>query len=272
MTAAIEARYLGAVTDEADDDTAAAHAFGTAAPDAPVTRAELERALRGLHVTDLVLRDTLLQLAARVVALTDELARRLDPATPDAPLEPAIDGAIDHTLAQIRAADGQPHVEIDLGPSKYDITPVAPPCDELLAICKARCCTFRFALSTTDLDEGVLRWDYGQPYLIRQRASDGYCVHNDPASHTCSVHAVRPRVCRVYDCREDKRVWTDFERRVLATYTPGAPNAPGPPGEAEFDLLERARRRGIAVWREQATLAESFADAAPRHGPPHPKR
>jgi len=55
----------------ASDD--ADHAYGTAAPDAPATRAELERGLRSLHLSDLDLRDAVLQLAARVVALTDEL-------------------------------------------------------------------------------------------------------------------------------------------------------------------------------------------------------
>jgi len=54
------------------------HAYGTAAPDAPATRAELERAVRNLHMSDLDLRDAMLRLAARVVALTDELTRRLD--------------------------------------------------------------------------------------------------------------------------------------------------------------------------------------------------
>src|SRR5262245_46643293 len=43
----------------------------TGSPDAPVSRRELERALRGLVLSDLDTRDTLLQLAARVVALTD---------------------------------------------------------------------------------------------------------------------------------------------------------------------------------------------------------
>ena len=51
--------------------------FGTAAPDAPITRADFERALRYLNMSDLDMRDSLLQLAAQVVTLTDELTRRV---------------------------------------------------------------------------------------------------------------------------------------------------------------------------------------------------
>jgi hypothetical protein len=30
------------------------------------------------------------------------------------------------------------------------------------------------------------------------------------------VHGQRPEACRVYDCRNDKRIWKDFEKRILA--------------------------------------------------------
>src|SRR5215467_4814865 len=103
--------------------------------------------------------------------------------------------------------------------SLHDALPI--PCAELIPLCQARCCTLSFALSTEDLDEGVIRWDYGQPYLIRQRSSDGYCVHNAPGSHACTVHAFRPRVCRGYDCRKDTRVWIDYEQRIPAPMIEG---------------------------------------------------
>ena len=89
---------------------------------------------------------------------------------------------------------------------------------ELLPICQARCCKLSFPLSTQDLDEGVIRWDYGEPYLIRQRASDGYCVHNGAGS--CTVHAQRPMICRTYTCKDDKRIWADFDARILAESHP----------------------------------------------------
>src|SRR5262249_18308276 len=150
-----------------------------------------------LNMADLELRDAVLNVAARVVALTDELVRRLDrveplpaqpntpAAAPDGTVEIAIERALGATLETIRAADARmpTRVSLDLGKtSKYETPGADIPCAELMHLCGARCCRFSFGLSTEDLDEGVIRWDYGQPYLIRQRASDGFCVHNDPES------------------------------------------------------------------------------------------
>lgn len=262
------------------------HAYGTAAPDAPATRAELERAVRNLHMSDLDLRDAMLRLAARVVALTDELTRRLDgveplPAAPGTPAPPptatveaATEAAIEDTLTVIRASDAQlaTRVSLDLGDSKYR-TPSPPvPCGELIPLCGARCCTLSFALSTEDLDEGVIRWDYGQPYLIRQRASDGFCVHNDPDTRGCTVHAHRPRVCRSYDCRKDPRVWIDYDQRLPAPLVRGevAITTERRRADNEFDLLERLRLRTAAVARETLAISDSFAEPGPRKGPRPP--
>jgi hypothetical protein len=256
--------------------------YGTADRDAPVTRADFERTVRSLNLSDLELRDALLQLAARVVALTDELTRRLDgvepipaPAgTPAAPatetVEAAVESGLPPALAQIRAADTRTRVSLDLIGDKYQTPSTDIPCAELIPLCGARCCQLSFALSTEDLDEGVIRWDYGQPYLIRQRASDGFCVHNDPRSHGCTVHAQRPRACRAYDCRADPRVWIDYERRIPAP----CPDEPTPRAEESppFELAERARRRAAAIRAELAAINESFADGAPRPGPPPERR
>jgi Fe-S-cluster containining protein len=99
---------------------------------------------------------------------------------------------------------------------KYRVDPAELPdipCAELLHLCRARCCTFRFALSQQDLDEGVVRWDAGDPYYIAQ--SDGACVHLDD-ERGCTIYPHRPRPCRVFDCREDRRIWRDFTQRVPA--------------------------------------------------------
>jgi Fe-S-cluster containining protein len=217
-----------------------------------------------------------------VIALTDELTRRLDgvepmPAPPGTPAPPptatveaATDAAIEPTLAAIRARDAQikGRVSLDLGGPKYHTESPPVPCAELIPLCQARCCTLSFALSSEDLDEGVIRWDYGQPYLIRQRASDGYCVHNDPDHRGCTVHAHRPRVCRAYDCRSDARVWIDYERRIPAPLTGGQADAAArrspSPG---LDLVERVRARAAAIARETLAINQSFAEAAPRKGP-----
>jgi Fe-S-cluster containining protein len=88
-------------------------------------------------------------------------------------------------------------------------------CASLIPHCKARCCQLTFPLSFQDLDERVVEWDYSRPYQIRKK-SDGYCVHSSKETHACQVYAQRPAVCRTYDCRRDKRIWRDFEKRLPA--------------------------------------------------------
>jgi Fe-S-cluster containining protein len=211
------------------------------------TRADLERALRNQNLNHLDARDQLLQLAAHVVALTEELG-----------LEEQVAARIPARLAEIRTQDstGLQRVDLDPDTDKYEVTPTDVPCLERMHICKARCCRLRFSLSTLDLDEGIIRWDYGKPYQIRQRASDGYCTHNDAATGHCTVHANRPRICRTYDCKDDKRIWADFANMIPAPleaiFTPRDP--------PEIDLVARLQARRFAHEMERETLDETFAE------------
>src|SRR5439155_4604811 len=86
-------------------------------------------------------------------------------------------------------------------------------CASRLPICRAACCRLRFALSRQDVEEGVVQWDFSYPYFIATGA-DGYCHHLDRESSCCSIHEHRPVPCRAYDCRGDKRIWSDFDQRV----------------------------------------------------------
>lgn len=87
-------------------------------------------------------------------------------------------------------------------------------CESRVHLCKASCCRMSFALSQQDVEEGAIKWDLGRPYLIAQD-SDGYCRHLDRESSCCTVREQRPLPCRGYDCRKDKRVWLDFENRII---------------------------------------------------------
>jgi len=87
-------------------------------------------------------------------------------------------------------------------------------CQNRVHLCKAACCRMSFALSQQDVEEGVVKWDLGRPYLIAQDA-DGYCRHLDRKSSCCTIRDQRPLPCRGYDCRKDKRVWTDFEQMII---------------------------------------------------------
>lgn len=222
---------------------------GTAPHDAPVPREELERALRRATLAIEGVRDDVIQLAAQVVALGNELARK------DAEIEAAVDAETPKITQQIRVADERATTRALIGDSedKYQTASNGPNCLELLPICEGRCCRLYFPLSSQDLDEAVIRWDYGRPYLIKQRASDGYCTHNHPTQRGCTVYHHRPRPCREYDCRKDERIWKDFDAKIPATESPYARKDGDPP--TELDLIERVRARQIAMAMEHFSLS-----------------
>ena len=89
-------------------------------------------------------------------------------------------------------------------------------CQSRLSTCRAICCKFPFALSKQDVDEGIVRWEFGRPYLIAHD-EDGYCVHLDRKTYECTVRERRPVPCRGFDCRENerRRVWEDYERKII---------------------------------------------------------
>jgi Fe-S-cluster containining protein len=120
-------------------------------------------------------------------------------------------------MAQVRQQmEDQPTPKVMLARTedKYseDLT-VLIDCASRIHLCKAKCCTLNFYLTDQDLDEGVVKWDYGRPYWIQKR-EDSYCVHCQQGTWRCRVHAHRPYVCRAYDCRNDERIWVDFERMI----------------------------------------------------------
>lgn len=111
----------------------------------------------------------------------------------------------------------KPKIHLLDAPDKYDQDNeiiIDMDCKKNHSICKGMCCTLWFALSVQDLDEGIVKWDYSNPYGIAQD-QDGYCVHFNRANHSCSIYENRPLICRAFDCREDKRIWIDFEKKVI---------------------------------------------------------
>lgn len=87
-------------------------------------------------------------------------------------------------------------------------------CAERVQFCRAACCRLNFALSRQDIEEGTIKWDLAHPYMIAH-GNDGYCAHMERDSCRCTVRERRPLPCRGYDCRQDKRIWLDFENKVV---------------------------------------------------------
>jgi len=185
-------------------------------------RADVDQSLRFVHTMGMQTKRDLLETSAQLTALVEELVA---------------EGAIDLKALQARRDRAmarenarlarRPHVQIADGVDKYTLTDLPQiDCAALVPICGARCCKLEPLLSFQDLDERVLRWNYARPYTIARR-DDGTCVHCDPATRGCQVYAHRPAQCRTYDCRGDKRIWLDFERRIPAPEEAGAPPVGG---------------------------------------------
>lgn len=89
-------------------------------------------------------------------------------------------------------------------------------CVSRLSVCRAICCKFPFALSKQDVDEGIIRWEFGRPYLIAH-GDDGYCIHLDRENYKCKVRENRPVPCRGFDCRNNEKwkVWQDYEGNII---------------------------------------------------------
>ncbi len=243
---------------------------GARPKDAPVTREELERALRHVNLLISGLHDDLLVLGAQIGLLTDQLTERqvVD--------EQAVMASLSDAADTVRMVDEESDPRrVDLGSShidKYMLEGPPVPCAELLPLCHARCCSLNFVLNTQDLDEGVVCWDYARPYWIRQRSEDGYCVHNG-AGGTCSIYDQRPAPCREFDCRTDSRIWTDYERRIPAP--PGATDREEEmetdPGKRREQLAARVRQRRTALFFEEVALENLYGKRAGRESPPEPE-
>jgi len=106
-------------------------------------------------------------------------------------------------------------VELGRDTDKYTVEGEPIDCEARLALCQARCCSFSVVLSRQDVEEGELAWDIDHPYRLR-RDPDGYCSNLGRADARCQRYDHRPGTCRSYSCRNDQRVWIDFEARIPA--------------------------------------------------------
>lgn len=107
--------------------------------------------------------------------------------------------------------------EVALAPNvdKYQLESDDVDCAERMHLCHGRCCSFTITLSRQDLEERELRWRIDEPYLLAQ-GDDGRCVYQARETGFCGNYEHRPATCRTYACREDRRVWIDFENRIPA--------------------------------------------------------
>jgi len=58
-------------------------------------------------------------------------------------------------------------------------------------------------------------FELDRPYLLPRDPQTKRCACMDEEG-LCTKYDVRPATCRTYDCREDARVWIDYEQRIPA--------------------------------------------------------
>ena len=125
-------------------------------------------------------------------------------------------------LKRYAKAATAPQIALDHTTDKYEVegTGADIDCAARMHLCLGRCCSFQIPLSQQDLREGKLEWQIDRPYyLARTRA--GLCTYQSEQTGGCTNYEHRPATCRRYDCREDKRVWLDFENMIPAPVPEG---------------------------------------------------
>ncbi len=185
----------------------------------PLKRQDLQEGLRAANETLAAAQDEAVKATAMARALASLLVQK-------GILRPEEVGLLMRRVRMELLKEPMPRVRMGNTRDKYTAAGgVDIDCASRMPLCQARCCTFAFTLTKQDLDEGVVRWDYGNPYWIKQRP-DGYCTHCDPETQHCTIHAQRPFVCRKFDCRDDKRIWLDFDARIPAPAVPSSGDDP----------------------------------------------
>lgn len=182
-------------------------------PSPTASVAELEEGLRQLHRMEMQNKLHLERVESLVTAAIKVLHRA------EVVHEKAVEAEAESQRMRIFEERRNTEVRVQIGPDvdKYTVETSKVDCASLMHLCKARCCRLSVALDFKDLDDG-LRWEYSRPYELKRRREDGYCVYSEEKTYRCNAYEVRPSICRTYDCREDKRVWDDFEAKKPAEW------------------------------------------------------
>ncbi|MEO7094145.1 MAG: YkgJ family cysteine cluster protein [Polyangiales bacterium] len=160
-------------------------------------------------------------LIAEIDALAETLLARDDHADIARKFEWLLDALVmrgqlpsSYTKLATKIRGDRSTVRLSLVSDKY--TKESPPidCASLLHLCEARCCRMDVTLSAQDVADGI-PFKLDEPYALPRDPYSKKCVCMDEAG-ACTVYDKRPASCRTYDCREDNRVWIDFEAKIPA--------------------------------------------------------
>jgi hypothetical protein len=161
-------------------------------------------------------------LVAELKSLAATLGERTDHADIARRFEWLVDtlimrGQIPESFRRLLAKVGNERstVRLAMFRDKYQVPSADIDCATRIPLCGARCCTMDVTLSAQDVTEGGIPFDVTQPYALPRDPETKKCVCMN-ADGACTIYERRPGACRAYDCRNDRRVWVDFEARIPA--------------------------------------------------------
>lgn len=156
------------------------------------------------------------KLAAELPLLpnSDEASRRFEWLLDSLILRGQLPASFRRLASRIQAERG---IKLRIAPDddKYSVDSPDIDCAALIPLCGARCCSFDVALSNQDLVERKLPFMIQQPYMLPRDPVTKRCACMNETG-ACTAYDYRPSTCRTYDCREDVRVWIDYEARLPA--------------------------------------------------------
>jgi Fe-S-cluster containining protein len=121
--------------------------------------------------------------------------------------------SIESVREQIAEHGQEMSVDVAVRVDGSDVKSSSVDCEARMHLCRAVCCSFRWPLSTEEVEQGLLKWDLARPYFNRV-GPDGYCHQCESGTHHCGVYEQRPTPCRQYSCEGDDRVWKDFDNMI----------------------------------------------------------
>lgn len=162
------------------------------------------------------LQELIEKLAADLPSLPDngEASRRFEWLLDALILRGQLPASFKRLAAKIQADQGT-KIRLSLVTDKYSVASPDIDCASRIHLCGARCCSFDVALSPQDIAEKVVPFELDRPYMLPRDPDTKKCACMDEGG-ACTIYDQRPGPCRTYDCREDARVWIDYEARIPA--------------------------------------------------------
>lgn len=142
-------------------------------------------------------------------------------------------------------------VVLEAPTDKYTVSSPDIDCAARMHLCNAACCKLDILLTRQDLLEGIVESDPVAPHFLK-RNEDGSCEHACE-DNKCGVYPARPAMCRTWSCEGDRRIWTDFEKRII---NPDI-NAEGWPRRF---LTKTFLRMKMEVYLRSATTTQEESD------------